>query len=372
MKKIKVMSVFGTRPEAVKMAPLVLELQKCEQIENVVVVTAQHRQLLDSVMDLFGIKADYDLDLMKERQTLSSLTSTIMTEMTKVLEQVKPDIVLVHGDTTTSSITALAAFYLGIKVGHVEAGLRTFDKNMPFPEELNRRITDFITDIYFAPTAYNKDTLVREGIDESRIFVTGNTAIDALATTATIPAELPIHMQNDGNRLILVTAHRRDNPTNSGENPIEEICKALLRVVQDFADVEIFFPVHPNPAVREIVYAILGNNSRIHLTDPCTAAELQCAMRKCYMVMSDSGGLQEEAPSFGKPIIVMRKETERPEGIHAGISILAGTNQDIIYNSAKRLLTDPNAYAEMSAKENPYGDGKASKRIVEAIISFFK
>lgn len=371
MNKLKVMTVFGTRPEAIKMAPLVLELQKHENIESVVCLTAQHRQMLDMVMDLFGIKADYDLNIMKERQTLTGITTRALDGLDSVLEEAKPDVVLVHGDTSTTLAGSLAAFYHKVKVGHVEAGLRTYDKYSPFPEEMNRKITSCIADFHFAPTVANKENLLREQINEKDIYITGNTVIDAISYTVK-----PDYKFKDGSlnlidyenkRVILVTAHRRENLGV----PLENICTAILEIANTYSDVEIIYPVHLNPAVRETAFSILAGNERIHLIDPVDVDELHNLMNKCYMVMTDSGGLQEEAPSLGKPVLVLRSETERPEAITAGTARLAGTDKKVIFDMACKLLNDKDEYNKMAHAANPYGDGTASKQIVEILLESF-
>ncbi len=369
MKKIKVMTVFGTRPEAIKMAPLVKELEKNENIESIVCVTAQHRQMLDQVLAIFDIKPDYDLDIMKDRQTLISITTNVLQGLDEVLKKAQPDIVLVHGDTSTTFVGALAAFYNQIPVGHVEAGLRTYDKYSPFPEEMNRCLTCRITDLHFSPTISNKNNLVREAIDEKNIFITGNTVIDALKTTVSKDYKLCESMADVdfSKKVILVTAHRREN---LGE-PLENICRALKRIVTEFKDVELVYPVHLNPAVRETVNKYLSDLDRVHLIDPIDVRDMHNAMDRSYMIMTDSGGLQEEAPSLGKPVLVLRNETERPEAVEAGTVKVAGVKEDVIYEMAKRLLTDENEYYSMAHAVNPYGDGEASRRTVEAILYHF-
>ena len=368
---IKVLTVFGTRPEAIKMAPLVLELEKNPAIESKVCVTAQHRQMLDQVLDIFNVKPDFDLDIMKDRQTLIGITTRVLEGMDSVLKEWKPDIVLVHGDTSTTFVGALAAFYNQIKVGHVEAGLRTFDKWSPFPEEMNRNLTGKLSDLHFAPTLTNKKNLLNEAVDKSKIFVTGNTVIDALKTTVCEDYKFETESLNnldwEGKRIILVTAHRREN---LGE-PLYNITRAIRKVVEDFPDTEVVYPVHLNPAVQSVAKEVLGGHDRIHLIDPVTASELHNAMNKAYMVMTDPGGLQEEAPSLGKPVLVLRKETERPEAVEAGTVKIAGTETEEIYKMAAKLLTDKEEYAKMAKAVNPYGDGNASKRIVQAICYAF-
>ena len=369
MKKIKVMTVFGTRPEAIKMAPLVKELEKNEKIESIVCVTAQHRQMLDQVLAIFNIKPDYDLDIMKDRQTLISITTNVLQGLDEVLKQAKPDIVLVHGDTSTTFVGALAAFYNQIPVGHVEAGLRTYDKYSPFPEEMNRCLTGRIADLHFSPTISNRNNLIKEAIDDKDIYITGNTVIDALKTTVSKKYKLCSSMDkvDFSKRVILVTAHRREN---LGE-PLENICRALKRIVTDFNDVELVYPVHLNPAVRETVNKYLSDMDRVHLIDPIDVRERRNAMDRSFMIMTDSGGLQEEAPSLGKPVLVLRNETERPEAVEAGTVKVAGVCEDVIYDMAYKLLTDENEYSNMAHAVNPYGDGEASRRTVEAILYHF-
>lgn len=369
MNKIKVMTVFGTRPEAIKMAPLVKELEKNKKIESIVCVTAQHRQMLDQVLAIFDIKPDYDLDIMKDRQTLISITTNVLQGLDNVLKEAKPDIVLVHGDTSTTFVGALAAFYNQITVGHVEAGLRTYDKYSPFPEEMNRCLTGRIADLHFSPTISNRNNLIREDIKDKDIYITGNTVIDALKTTVSNDYKLCASMDavDFSKRVILVTAHRREN---LGE-PLENICRALKRIVTEFDDVELVYPVHLNPAVRETVNKYLAGMDRVHLIDPIDVRDMHNAMDRSYMIMTDSGGLQEEAPSLGKPVLVLRNETERPEAVEAGTVKVAGVKEDVIYEMAKKLLTDENEYNSMAHAVNPYGDGEASRRTVEAILYHF-
>ncbi len=368
MNKIKVMTIFGTRPEAIKMAPLVKELEKNENIESIVCVTAQHRQMLDQVLEIFDIKPDYDLNIMKDRQTLISITTRGLEGLDQVMKEAKPDLVLVHGDTSTTFVGSLAAFYNQIAVGHVEAGLRTFDKYSPFPEEVNRRLTGVIADMHFSPTERNRENLLRENVDDSTIYITGNTVIDALQTTVrpdyVFKYENLAAMNWDTKKVIVMTAHRREN---LGE-PLKNICRAVKRIVEDFPEVEVVYPVHMNPAVREVAYSILGDMERVKLIEPVNADELHNAISRGYMVMTDSGGLQEEAPSLGKPVLVMRNETERPEAVDAGTVKIAGVDEDVIYNLAKELITDEDAYNKMAKAVNPYGDGHASERIVKAIV----
>ncbi len=371
MKKIKVLTVFGTRPEAIKMAPLVKELEKREEIESIVCITAQHREMLDQVMDIFDIRADFDLNIMQSGQTLSDITSRAMKGIEETIKKAHPDIVLVHGDTTTTFAGALASFYCQTKVGHVEAGLRTYDKYSPFPEEMNRCLTTYLADLYFAPTKNNVNNLLRENIDSEKIYVTGNTVIDAIKTTVRDDYEFRDEclktLDYDNKRIILVTAHRREN---LGE-PLVNICNAILETVEAFDDVEVVYPVHLNPLVKNTAEECLGNHPRIHLIDPLDVEELHNLMNKCYMVMTDSGGLQEEAPSLGKPVLVLRNETERPEAVEAGTVKVAGIDKENIKKLAYTLLSDKAEYEKMSHAVNPYGDGLASKRTVDAILYYF-
>ena len=372
MNKIKVMTIFGTRPEAIKMAPLVKELEKNgDKIESVVCVTAQHRQMLDQVLEIFDIKPDYDLNIMKDRQTLVDIAVRALEGLDKVMKEAKPDIVLVHGDTSTTFSGALAAFYNRIAVGHVEAGLRTYDKYFPYPEEINRRITGVIADMHFAPTARNERNLLSESVPKENIFVTGNTVIDALQTTVRDDYEFKDDglkgMDWNGKKVIVMTAHRREN---LGE-PLENICRAVKRLVEDFEDIEVVYPVHLNPVVRDTAFSILGGMDRVKLIDPVNADELHNAIKRGYMVLTDSGGLQEEAPSLGKPVLVLRNETERPEAVDAGTVKIAGVDENVIYNMAKELITDKAEYDKMARAVNPYGDGHASERIVKAILERF-
>ncbi len=371
MQKIKVMTVFGTRPEAIKMAPLVKELETREEIESIVCVTAQHRQMLDQVLERFAIVPQYDLNIMQERQTLSSITSRALTGLESVMREAAPDIVLVHGDTSTTFAGALAAFYCKVQVGHVEAGLRTYDKYSPYPEEMNRKLTTALTDLYFAPTANNRDNLLKELVPAEKIFVTGNTVIDAVRHTVTpdyvFQTEALKKIDFSNGRVILLTAHRREN---LGQ-PLVQILTAVKRMVEDHEDVQVIYPMHLNPAVREPAQEILGGHNRIHLIDPVDVEELHNLMNRCYFVMTDSGGLQEEAPSLGKPVLVLRSETERPEAVYAGTVKIAGTDEETIYQMAHELLTEQSAYDDMSRAINPYGDGNASRRITDAILYAF-
>ncbi|MGN0180453.1 MAG: non-hydrolyzing UDP-N-acetylglucosamine 2-epimerase [Monoglobaceae bacterium] len=373
MSKIRVMSIFGTRPEAIKMAPLVKELEAHpDEIESVVCVTAQHRQMLDQVLDIFDIKPDYDLNIMKDRQTLVEIVTRSLSGLDEVMKDAKPDIVLVHGDTSTTFVGALAAFYNRVAVGHVEAGLRTYNKYFPYPEEVNRRMTGVITDMHFAPTQRNYDNLVSERVDKETIYITGNTVIDALKTTVRDNYEFKDeslkNMDWDNRRVIVMTAHRREN---LGE-PLENICRAVRRIVESFDDVEVVYPVHLNPVVRNTAQNILGGHDRIKLIDPVNADELHNAIKRGYLVLTDSGGLQEEAPSLGKPVLVLRNETERPEAVEAGTVKIAGVDEENIYKMTAELLNNSDEYKKMARAVNPYGDGHASERIVKAIIEKFR
>ena len=366
--KIKVMTVFGTRPEAIKMAPLVLELKKHpEEMECIVTVTAQHREMLDQVLHVFGIQPDYDLNIRKERQTLVDVTTRALTGLDDVMKKVRPDLVLVHGDTTTTFVAGLAAFYNKIKVGHVEAGLRTWNKHSPFPEEINRQLTGVIADLHFAPTEKSAANLLKENRPEDSIFITGNTAIDALKTTVSENYTHPVMEKIGGNRMILLTAHRREN---LGE-PMRHMFRAIKRIVREHEDVEVVYPVHMNPAVRETANDILGDDPRIHLIEPLEVIDFHNFQSRAFLILTDSGGIQEEAPSLGVPVLVLRDTTERPEGIEAGTLKLAGTQEETIYRLTKTLLTDVKEYDKMARAVNPYGDGKASQRIVQAILYHF-
>lgn len=359
----KIMLVFGTRPEAIKMCPLVQELKKRKSLQTVVCVTGQHRQMLDSVLKVFGVVPDYDLDIMKERQTLFDVTTAVLMRMKSVLELEKPDVVLVHGDTTTASAAALASFYLQIPVGHVEAGLRTYDLYSPYPEEMNRRLIDILSQYDFAPTGMAKKNLLSERTPEERIFVTGNTGIDAMATTVRDDYFHPELEWAADSRLILITAHRREN---LGE-PMEHMFRAIRRIVEEFPDVKAIYPVHMNPAVRACAAKFLGECDRIHLIEPLDVLDFHNFLARCHLVLTDSGGIQEEAPGLGKPVLVMRDTTERPEGIAAGPLKLAGTKEENIYQLFRLLLTDSGEYEKMSRASNPYGDGHASRRIADIL-----
>lgn len=368
---IKVMTVFGTRPEAIKMAPVVLELQKhADRIQTIVAVTAQHRQMLDQVLELFQITPDYDLDIMSQGQTLYDITTKSLMGLKDVLAKEKPDLVLVHGDTTTTFAGALASYYQQVPVGHVEAGLRTGDIYSPFPEEMNRKLTGAIAAIHFAPTATAKANLLKENVNPSHIYVTGNTVIDALMTTVAGDYDFGDDLKDvdfHNHRVILLTTHRREN---LGE-PMRHIYKALRRIIEEIPDTEIVFPVHRNPLVRKVVEEELAGVDRIHLIDPMEYEPFANLMSLSSLVLTDSGGIQEEAPSLGKPVLVLRNTTERPEAVEAGTVRLIGTDKDVVYAETKRLLTDQAAYDAMSNAVNPYGDGKASQRIVQAILHAF-
>lgn len=364
MKTLHVMTVFGTRPEAIKMAPLVLELKKHPQIRSSVTVTAQHREMLDQVLKAFNIKPDHDLNIMKENQTLSEITSNALLKLDQLFHEEKPDIVLVHGDTTTTFAGSLAAFYHQISVGHVEAGLRTHNKYAPFPEELNRQMTGNIADIHFAPTQEAKKNLLIENKKEETIFVTGNTAIDALQTTVTEQYQHPILEKIGTDRMILLTAHRREN---LGQ-PMKNMFRAIRRVVEEFENVQVVYPVHLNPAVRDAAQTEFSDLDRIHLIEPLEVVDFHNFAAASYFILTDSGGVQEEAPSLGKPVLVLRDTTERPEGVKAGTLKLAGTEEEMIYQLTKELLVNKSEYEKMSRASNPYGDGQASKRIVDLLL----
>ncbi len=366
MRKLKVMSVFGTRPEAIKMAPLVKALASRQQIQSLCCVTGQHRQMLDSVMETFQLKAGYDLDIMEQQQTLTGITTKALLGMDRVLEEAAPDLVLVHGDTSTTFAGALSAFYHQVPVGHVEAGLRTYDKYAPFPEEMDRVLVSDLAELHFAPTKANADNLRKEAI-RGRIFVTGNTAIDAMKTTVRdgyrFPTELLNGLDYQGRRIVVLTCHRRENYGR----PMEQILCAVRDMVLAHPNVEVVYPVHLSPKVRECAFGVLGKVERVHLIDPVNVEEMHNLMARSYMVMTDSGGLQEEAPALGKPVLVLRKETERPEAIAAGTARLAGVERDQVLSLANELLDRPEAYAKMARAVNPYGDGRACARIVQAI-----
>ncbi len=360
----KVMLVFGTRPEAIKMCPLVNELKKRQGIETVVCVTGQHRQMLDQVLETFNVEPDYDLSIMKDKQTLFDITTNILNRIKEVLEKEKPDVVLVHGDTSTTFVTALACFYLQIPVGHVEAGLRTYNIYSPYPEEFNRQAVSIVSQYNFAPTEKSKENLIREGKAEETIWVTGNTAIDALQTTVKDDYTHPELEWAKDSKLIFITAHRREN---LGE-PMHNMFRAIRRVLDEHPDVKALYPIHMNPVVRKAASEELGDCDRVHIIEPIEVFDCHNIMARSYMILTDSGGIQEEAPSLGKPVLVMRDTTERPEGIAAGTLKLVGTEEDVIYHNFKVLLENEEAYAAMAHAENPYGDGKACKRIADILL----
>jgi len=364
---MKIVTVFGTRPEAIKMCPLILQLKKTESVECVVCLTGQHREMLNQVMDIFKIQADYNLDIMRQNQTLASITENVLNKLDNVLETEKPDLILVHGDTTTSFAAALAGFYRNIPVGHVEAGLRTYNMYAPYPEEFNRQAVDLIADLYFAPTERARQNLLKEGKKEEDIFVTGNTVIDALSLTV----RADYYNENldwcSDSRLVLLTAHRREN---LGE-PMYHMFRAIRRVMEELPDIKVIYPVHKNPRVREIAQEVLSGIDRIRLIEPLDVVDFHNFMARSCLILTDSGGIQEEAPSLGKPVLVMRDTTERPEGIEAGTLKLVGTIEETIYREMKKLLTDDMLYQSMSRAVNPYGDGHASERIVQAIQNYY-
>lgn len=360
----KVMLIFGTRPEAIKMCPLVKELGKHPELKTVVCVTGQHRQMLDQILRCFEVEPDYDLCIMREKQTLFDVTICILQKLREVLETEKPDLVLVHGDTSTAFVTALACFYLQIPVGHVEAGLRTYNVYSPFPEEFNRQAVDLIARFYFAPTELSRQNLLKEGKPADRIHVTGNTVIDALDTTVSTAYTHPEIEWARGSRMILLTAHRREN---LGE-PMRDMFRAIRRIVDETPDVKVIYPVHMNPVVREMAQECFGGQDRIHLIEPMDVLDFHNMMARAYLIMTDSGGIQEEAPALGKPVLVMRDTTERPEGVTAGTLRLVGTDEHTIYAAVRELLTDEAAYLDMAHAANPYGDGTASRRIADVLL----
>ncbi len=369
MRKIKILSIFGTRPEAIKMAPLVKEMKGRDNVECLVCVTAQHREMLDQVLSVFEIVPDYDLNIMKNGQTLSEITVRALQGIEDILQKTRPDIVLVHGDTTTAFVGALAAFYNRIAIGHVEAGLRTWDKYSPFPEEMNRQIIDRMTDLYFAPTEASKENLLKENIPVTKIFVTGNTVIDAMSKTVKEDfSHEVLNWINNDEKLILLTAHRRENLGD----PMYNIFRAIKRIIEEFEEVKVIYPVHLNPKVREIANEIFSECERVKLIEPLDVLDFHNFINKAHLILTDSGGIQEEAPSLGKPVLVLRDTTERPEGIEAGTLRLVGTDEEKVYTEIKNLLTSKEDYDRMSNSANPYGDGFASKRIVDAIIDYFQ
>ena len=367
--RIKVMSIFGTRPEAIKMAPLIKELERRAEIQSLVCVTAQHREMLDQVLDTFAIQPDYDLNIMKQGQTLSDITTAALLGLEAVIKEAKPDLILVHGDTTTTFAGALAAFYQQVAIGHVEAGLRTDNKYSPYPEEMNRQMVDRLTDMFFAPTGLSRENLLRENVSPEKIYITGNTVIDAMATTVREDYTHPeLNWIGEKERLILLTAHRREN---LGQ-PMRNIFRGVRRVVEEFPDVKVLYPIHRNPAVRQVAHEIFDGCDRIRLIEPLEVFDCHNFENRAHLILTDSGGIQEEAPSLGKPVLVLRDTTERPEGIDAGTLKLVGTDEEAIYRETRRLLTDPAEYQRMSRASNPYGDGHASERIADAIIEKFK
>ncbi len=371
MKKLKIMSVLGTRPEAIKMAPLILEAQKNPLIESLLCVTSQHREMLDRVLEIFKLKPDFDLNIMAQNQTLTHITTGALVGLEDVFKREKPDLVLVHGDTTTTFAGALAAFYAKVPVGHVEAGLRSFDKYQPYPEEINRRLVSALADLNFAPTGLAKQNLLNEGVSEKTIYVTGNTAIDCFKYTLdenhVFSEDKLNHIDYASKKVIVMTAHRREN---LGE-PLENICRAVRKIVDDNWDVELVYAVHPNPAVVKTAYEFLDKHDRIHLINPIDIPDMHNLIRRSYLVLTDSGGLQEEAPSCNKPVLVLRNVTERPEGVEAGTLKLAGVDYDHIYNLTHTLLHDPQVYNSMITAKNPFGDGNASQRIIQGILLHF-
>ncbi|WP_130860471.1 non-hydrolyzing UDP-N-acetylglucosamine 2-epimerase [Gracilibacillus phocaeensis] len=367
-KRIKVMTIFGTRPEAIKMAPLVLELNKrTEEFESIVTVTAQHREMLDQVMNIFGVTPDYDLNIMKKQQSLTQITTRVLEGLDEVMKETQPDIVLVHGDTTTTFAASIAAYYNQIAVGHVEAGLRTWDKYSPFPEEMNRQLTGTIADLHFTPTEKSKQNLLNENKPDERIFVTGNTAIDALKTTVDDTYSSAILDEIGNKRLVLMTAHRRENLGNN----MQQMFRAIKRLVEKHDDIHVIYPVHLNPVVQETANEILGNDDRIQLIEPLGVVDFHNFASRAHLILTDSGGVQEEAPSLGVPVLVLRNTTERPEGIDAGTLKLAGTDEENIFNMADEILSDQHKHEQMAKASNPYGDGEASSRIANAIVHFF-
>ncbi len=367
MNKIKVMSIFGTRPEAIKMAPLVKELEKREEIESIVCVTAQHREMLDQVLETFKITPDYDLNMMKQGQTLIDIVNGALNGVDAVIKEAKPDIVLVHGDTSTTFAGGLAAFYNQVAIGHVEAGLRTYNKYSPYPEEMNRQMVDCMTDMFFAPTGLSRDNLVKENIPEEKIYITGNTVIDAMSTTVDENYTHPELDWLNGDKMILLTAHRREN---LGE-PMRNIFRGIRKVLDEVEGIKVIYPIHKNPLVRAAADEIFGDCDRVKLIEPLEVFDFHNFQNLSHIILTDSGGIQEEAPSLGKPVLVLRDTTERPEGIEAGTLKLVGTDSEAIYRETVRLLTDKEEYDRMSKASNPYGDGHASERIVDAIIKKF-
>ena len=363
----KIMTIFGTRPEAIKMAPLVSELKNDPELQPIVVVTAQHREMLDSVLETFDITPDYDLNIMKQGQTLSEVTSRVLGGLESVIQEAKPDMILVHGDTTTTFAGSLAAFYNEVAIGHVDAGLRTWNKYSPFPEEMNRQMTGVLADLHFSPTDQSKHNLLQQNKKDESIVVTGNTAIDALSTTVSENYESEIINRHKDKRIVLLTAHRRENIGK----PMENICKAVRRIVEEHEDVVVVYPMHKNPKVRDIAGQLLSDHNRIELIEPLEVIDFHNFAANSHLILTDSGGVQEEAPSLGKPVLVLRDTTERPEGVEAGTLKLVGVEEEDVYNETKKLLNDQSSYESMSIAQNPYGDGLASKRICENIKYYF-
>lgn len=363
---MKIILVFGTRPEAIKMCPVVIELKKYKNVETVVCLTGQHKEMLDQVIDIFDINVDYNLGIMKENQTLAMISYNILKELDSIYMRENPDLVLVHGDTTTSFVAALAAFYRNIPIGHVEAGLRTYNMRSPFPEEFNRQSIDMVAELMFAPTEQTRNNLIKEGKDKNKIYVTGNTAIDTLKITTQYNYSSDLIKWVNKDRLILLTAHRREN---IGE-PLENILMAIKKIVENINDVKIIYPVHKNPLIRDIVKKIIGDNEKIKIAEPLDVVQFHNLMKRSYLILTDSGGIQEEAPALGVPVLVLRDTTERPEGVAAGTLRLVGTNTDKIYNETKKLLMDNCEYEKMSKAINPYGDGNASKHIVNILLDY--
>ncbi|EMF0110804.1 UDP-N-acetylglucosamine 2-epimerase (non-hydrolyzing) [Enterococcus hirae] len=372
MSRLKIMSIFGTRPEAIKMAPLIKKMENDDRFSSIVVVTAQHREMLDQVLQFFNISPDYDLNLMEKNQTLVSITTKILENLTPILLVEKPDIVLVHGDTTTTYASTLAAFYQQIKIGHVEAGLRTWNKRSPFPEEANRQLTDSLSDLYFAPTKKSKENLEKENHPKNKIYVTGNTAIDTMKYTIQKDYSHPyLPKMKTNEKMIIVTMHRRENLGK----PLENVCRSIDRIAEERSDIKFIFPMHRNPKVREKVIAILGKLANVHLIEPLDVFDFHNFIARSYMILTDSGGVQEEAPSLGVPVLVLRDTTERPEGVAANTLKLVGTNEETVYNEIKNLIENDTEYIKMSKASNPYGDGKSSEKILNAIaaeIDFLK
>ena len=365
---IKVMTIFGTRPEAIKMAPLVKELESRSEIESIVCVTAQHREMLDQVLNIFDINPKYDLNVMKADQTLTEITARVLSGLDEIIKKEAPNIILVHGDTTTTFAGALAAFYNQVDIGHVEAGLRTWNKYSPFPEEMNRQMVDRMTDMFFAPTEVSKNNLLKEDISEEKIYITGNTAIDAMKYTVSDKYKNELFDWIGEDKFILLTAHRRENLGD----PMYNIFRAIKKIVDENKDVKVIYPIHMNPKIRQIANEVIGNEERIKIIEPLEVVDFHNFIIRSYLILTDSGGIQEEAPSLGKPVLVLRDTTERPEGIEAGTLKLVGTGEDIIVNETNKLLKDKEEYEKMSKASNPYGDGTASKQIVDAIINKYK